>query len=433
MSNYEFPELPSILSKKSLTGKKKSTWMLAGVFLGASIFGLIGGFTGMFLFSSLGILGDSIPNIIQERIIEKEYIPQTSQEQKIIEAVKSVSPAVVSIVITKDVPILEQFFEDPFGDIFGVPSPFQIPQIRQRGVEKQEIGAGSGFIVSTDGLVLTNKHVVLDEDAEYTVFLNNGKAYPTKVLAKDPVQDLAILQIEPEQEVNDDGQLVPVVFPSVKLGDSDRLQIGQTVIAIGNALAEFRNTVSVGVISGLGRTITASGGNFVETLEDVLQTDAAINKGNSGGPILNLAGEVIGINTATILNAQSIGFAIPVNKAKRAIRQVQETGKIVYPFLGVRYTLVTPKLQTELDLPVSYGAFLRDGEGGLAVTPGSAAGTAGLKVGDVILEINGEKITLDNSLAKIIQKYEPQDEIVIKVMRGDEEKIFRATLGERSE
>ncbi len=433
MSLYELPPFPPILPKKQSTRKKKSTWMLVGVFLGASVFGLLGGVVGMFLFSSLGILGDSLPNIIQEHIIQKEYVPQTSQEQKIIEAVKSVSPAVVSIVITKDVPILEQFFGDPFQDIFGVPSPFQMPQIRQRGVEKQEIGAGSGFIVSTDGLVLTNKHVVLDDDAEYTVFLNNGKSYSTKVLAKDPVQDLAILQIEPEQEMNASGQLVPVVFPTVKLGDSDRLQIGQTVIAIGNALAEFRNTVSVGVISGLGRTITASGGNFIETLEDVLQTDAAINKGNSGGPLLNLAGEVIGINTAMVLDAQSIGFAIPINKAKRDIRQVQETGKIVYPFLGVRYTLVTSKLQRELNLPVDYGALLRDGDGGLAVTPGSAAGKAGLKVGDVILEMNGEKITLDNSLSKIIQKYEPQDEIVIKVMRDGEEKIFRATLGERSE
>ena len=374
-----------------------------------------------------------IENIAPSTAVEKEYVPQTTEEQKIIELVEQVSPSVVSIIITKDIPIIEQFFTDPLEDFFGG-SGFQIPQYRQRGVEKREIGGGSGFIVSSDGLVVTNKHVVLDEDAEYTVLTNDGKRYAAQVLARDPVQDLAVLKIQQEQTVDSSGIVTQKAFVAVRLGDSDALRIGQTVVAIGNALGEFRNTVSVGVISGLGRTITASdGNNFVETIEDVIQTDAAINKGNSGGPILNLAGEVVGINTATVLDAQSIGFAIPVNKVKRDIEQVKASGKIVYPFLGVRYIIITRQVQQERNLAVDYGALISQsvsGESG--ITPDSAAQRAGILEGDIILEFNGERITKDNSLAKLIQKRNPGDIVVLKILREGEEKILSATLGERS-
>lgn len=366
-----------------------------------------------------------------------EYVPQTTQEQKIIDAVKLVSPSVVSIVITKDVPIIEQYFTNPFEEFFGQGSPFrlQVPQYRQKGTEKKEIGGGSGFIVSADGYVVTNKHVVLDEDADYTVFTNDGKSYPAKVLAKDPLQDLAILKIDQEQIVETTGAFTARPFVPALLGDADVLQIGQSVIAIGNALGEFRNTVSVGVISGLGRTITASGGaNFVETIEDVIQTDAAINKGNSGGPLLNLAGEVIGINTATVLDAQNIGFAVPINKVKRDIEQVRSVGKITYPFLGVRYIPITDRVAEEQDLPVSYGVLVAKGDQGeAAVTPGSPAQKAGILDGDIILELNGERISPENSLAKLIQKYSPNDTVVVKILREGQEKILQVTLGERSE
>ncbi len=282
---------------------------------------------------------------------------------------------------------------------------------------------------------MTNKHVVLDEEADYTVFTNDGKSYPAKVLAKDPAQDLAILKITEEQIVNEQGAFVAKPFVPVQLGDADTLQIGQSVIAIGNALGEFRNTVSVGVISGLGRTITASGGaNFVETIEDVIQTDAAINKGNSGGPLLNLAGEVIGINTATVLDAQNIGFAVPINKVKRDIEQVRATGKITYPFLGVRYVLLTERIAKEQNLSVQYGVLVAKGsQGESAVMPGSPAQIAGILEGDIILEFNGARISPENSLAKLIQKYNPKDTVVLKVLRGDQEKIFTVVLGERSE
>ena len=382
-------------------------------------------------------VGFDLPDrIVQERVVEKEYIPQTTQEQKIINVVKSVSPAVVSIVITKDVPVIEQYFNDPFEDLFGGNSPFrfQVPQYRQQGTEKREVGGGSGFIVSQDGFIITNKHVVLDEEAEYTVFTTDGSSFPARVLAKDPVQDLAVLKIDQESIINSDGTFSVKSFPAVTLGDSDSLKIGQTVITIGNALAEFRNTVSVGVISGLGRTITASGGDFVETIEDIIQTDAAINRGNSGGPLLNLAGEVIGINTATVLGAQNIGFAIPVNRAIRDIKQVQELGKIVYPFLGVRYVLLTEAIAEEEDLPVTYGAWVSPGSNGeVAVVEGSPAQKAGILPLDILLEINGERITKENSLAKIIQKHNIDDIVVLKVLREGQERIFNVQLKERSE
>jgi serine protease Do len=356
---------------------------------------------------------------------EKEQISKipASQEQMVINTVKDVSPAVVSIIVSKDLPVIEQYYTNPFGGLF---PDIQIPQYRQNGTQKQEVGGGSGFIVSSDGLVLTNKHVVSDKEAEYTVLTNDGKKYPAKVLALDPVQDLAVIKIENEADA--------VIFPFVKLGDSDSLQIGQAVITIGNALGEFRNTVSAGVVSGLGRTITASGGGLTETIEDVIQTDAAINSGNSGGPLLNLKGEVIGINTAIVSDAQNIGFAIPINKAKKDIESVKNDGKIVYPFLGIRYVLVNEELKSKNNLSVDYGVWVQKGNNGEpAVTADSAAEKAGIKESDIILEFNGEKITADNSLSDIIQKYNPGDKVSLKILRGKNEINLEVTLGERKE
>jgi len=446
MSLYELPEfkLPKFKLIKEWQFSKfwqnKIFWLIVLVIFLSSTFGFLAGLiSGSYFYlevkNYLSKLNIKLPET--QQIIEKEYIFQTSQEETIIKVVKEISPAVVSIVITKDVPIIEEYYYNPFKEFeqfFGQPFEFQIPQYRQKGTEKKEIGGGTGFIISKDGMILTNKHVVLDKEAEYTVFTNDGKSYPAKVLARDPLQDLAIIKIEREKVVDEEGSFALKSFPVAKLGNSDKLQIGQTVIAIGNALGEFRNTVSVGVVSGLGRTITASGGGLVETLEDVIQTDAAINKGNSGGPLLNLEGEVIGINTAMVQEAQSIGFAIPIIKAKKDIQQVKTLGKIVYPFLGVRYVLITKKIQKENNLPVDYGAWITEGSNGeAAIFPGSAAEEAGLKENDIILEFNGEKITTDNSLAKIISKYNPGDKINLKILRAGKEKLFWVTLGERSE
>jgi serine protease Do len=270
-------------------------------------------------------------------------------------------------------------------------------------------------------MIITNRHVVSDNEAEYTVYTQDGKKYPAKVLAKDSVQDIAVLKIEGGEP-----------FPTVKLGDSANIQIGQTVIAIGNALGEFNNTVSVGVISGLSRTITAGGRGVSETLENIIQTDAAINSGNSGGPLFNLKGEVIGVNTAMAGNAQNIGFAIPVNVAARDISQVKNTGKITYPFLGVNYVIVDDTLQKENGLPVNYGAWIEGTKESLAIVAGSSAEKAGLKYKDIILEFDGEKITKANTLSSVIMKRSPLDKVTLKVMRDGQILVLEAVLGERS-
>ncbi|MBI5913314.1 trypsin-like peptidase domain-containing protein [Candidatus Azambacteria bacterium] len=392
------------------------------------------GLIGIMQTAGIDFLGMGFGRYLPERVIIKEtvkepqvvekYIPQTTQEQMIVDIVKRSQDAVVSVIATKDLPVLEQSFVDPFQG-FGFPNDFfgglQVPQYQQKGTEKREVSSGTGFIVSSDGLVLTNKHVVSDDNAEFTVLMNNGDKYPATVLARDPVQDIAILKIEKKG------------LSVLALGDSDAIETGQTVIAIGNALGEFRNTVSVGVISGMWRTITAQGGGTMETLEDLIQTDAAINPGNSGGPLFNLAGEVIGINTAMSQAAQNIGFALPVNKAKRDIEQVKKTGKISYPFLGVRYVLIDADLQKKNDLLVDYGALISRGEtsADLAVTPGSPADIAGIVENDIILEANGKKITKDNPLAKTIQASKVGDAIRLKVLHKGTEKTVTATLAER--
>jgi len=341
------------------------------------------------------------------------YKPALDYEEAVINAVQEADPSVVSIVITKDLPIIASCERDPFNglippefrDFFGG-FDFSVPC--ERGTEKKEVGGGSGFIISEDGLILTNKHVVADTEAEYSVLTNDGEEYKAQVLARDPVQDLAVIKIEAQN------------LKPAKLGDSDSVKLGQTAIAIGNSLGEFRNTVSLGVISGLSRTITASGASFgSEVLQGVIQTDAAINPGNSGGPLLNLKGEVIGVNVAVASGAQSIGFAIPINFAKRDINSVKATGEIKIPFLGVRY--VTEK----------EGALIRGSSDGPAVMPDSPAEKAGLKAEDRVIELNGEKISLEKSLGFLIQKYNVGDTVKLKVKRGEEALELEAVLGER--
>ncbi|MEK7212107.1 MAG: trypsin-like peptidase domain-containing protein [Patescibacteria group bacterium] len=353
------------------------------------------------------------------------YKPAIDYERAVVAAVKKASPAVVSIIVSKDVPIVENCPIDPFADLppefrqfFGGDAP-QLYGECERGTKLQEVGGGSGFIISADGLILTNKHVVLDAQASYTVFTNDGKKYTAQVLARDPLQDLAVVKIAASG------------LATVELGDSNALELGQTAISIGNALGEFRNTVAVGVISGLSRTVNASGGSFSETIRGVIQTDAAINPGNSGGPLLNLQGQVVGINTAIVSGAQNIGFAIPINDAKRAITSVKKSGEIQTPFLGVRYRILNQELAKKLNLAVDYGALLEYGEKEPAITPDSPAARAGLQVGDVILEIDGKKVDEDNPLGAIISRQEVGDTVALKVWRNNNTFILKATLAKR--
>ncbi len=445
LPKFELPKLKAPSVRWPRFWRNKIFWIVIVTILFSFSFGFFTGTTsGNYFYSQLrnylAKFNIKLPPpkiVMEKKVVEEEpaYLPQTAQEEATIKVVNNVSPAVVSIIVTKDLPVLEEYYISPFEEFFGQPFfEFKIPQYRQKGVEKKEIGGGTGFFVSEDGMILTNAHLVSDTEADYTVLTNDGKKYPAKVLARDTLRDLAIIKIEREKNVDKEGKLKLEPFPTAKLGNSDKLQIGQTVIAIGNALGEFRNTVSVGVISGLGRTVTAGGGGMVETLEDVIQTDAAINQGNSGGPLLNLKGEVIGVNFAMAQAAENIGFAIPINKAKKDIEQIKTLGKISYPFLGVRYVLINETIQGENNLPVDYGAWVIKGEQGEpAIFPGSVAETVGLQEGDIIVEFNSEKIMTENTLAKIIMKYNPGDKITLKVLRAGKEKIFEVTLGERSE
>ena len=352
-------------------------------------------------------------------ITEKGTV-QITEESAATEAVKKVSPSVVSIVVTQD---LSDYYNltgpdvfplDDFFD-FGFPFEYEIPE------GMQEVGAGTGFIISSDGLILTNKHVVSTEDAEYTVILNDGNKYEAQVLDTDPFNDIALVKIEAEN-------LTPV-----ELGDSDSLSLGQTVVAIGNALGQYQNTVTKGVISGLSRTVTAGDGTGQsETLEDIIQTDAAINFGNSGGPLINLAGQVIGVNTAISLEGQLIGFAIPINQAKHAIDSVQKFGRIIRPYIGVRYVLINQEISEANNLSVDYGALIVRGDttAELAVIPGSPADKVGLVENDIILEINDKQIDQDNTLAKQIAKFNVGDEVTLKILHKGEEKEVKVTLEE---
>lgn len=355
------------------------------------------------------------------------------EESEIIDTVKKVSPSVVSIIISKDLPLYRDqvfSFSDPFGNsMFNMPFTMPQPDTDEQGnvkTERTKIGGGTGFIVTADGLIVTNRHVVSDSEADYTVILNNGTEYKAETIIPDNLNDIAILRIQ-----KDDGKPVDGLS-AITLGDSDKLQVGQRVIAIGNALAEYENTVTTGVVSAKGRSINAGSVQSTESLINLIQTDAAINPGNSGGPLVNIQGEVIGINTAVAAGAQGIGFAIAINDIKSIIESVKVNGKIVRPYLGVRFMMLDADKAKELQIDVDHGALLTGNEaaGEFAVVPASPAEKAGLKMKDVILEVDGEKVTTENPLHIIVSRKKPTDEITMKVWRSGEEIEVKVTLSE---
>lgn len=279
--------------------------------------------------------------------------------------------------------------------------------------------AGTGIIVTKDGYIITNKHVISGA-SKVTVILDDGTTYEdVEVVATDPLNDVAYLKIK------DVDNLTPA-----KLGDSKTINIGQQVIAIGNALGEYQNTVTAGIISGTGRSVTASDGmgSNVETLTDMIQTDAAINSGNSGGPLVNAAGEVIGINTATSSTAENMGFAIPISSTKGMLNQLIETGKAKRTYLGVYSSAITPSAAEEYNLPVKYGAYLYSPQSYSAIVKDSPAAKAGLKDKDIVTAVNGTKVGVAGSLADLIGEYKPGDTVQLTVLREGKEMTVNVTL-----
>ncbi|MBU2025680.1 trypsin-like peptidase domain-containing protein [Patescibacteria group bacterium] len=359
-----------------------------------------------------------------EQAAQNKFNPNQST---ITDVVEKTNPAVVSIIISKDMPIIERYWGSPFGtfkDFFpSFGSGAQDPE--QGQTQKQEIGGGSGFLISPDGYVVTNRHVIFDPQAEYTILTNDEKKYPARILDSDSLNDIAVLKIDPPQNSEK--------FPYLELGDSDQLKVGQTVIAIGNSLGEFRNTVSLGIVSGLHRNITTGGGfEQAENLSKLIQTDAAINQGNSGGPLLDINGQVIGINVAKASGADNIGFALPINPIKTIIDTIKNQGRIIRPYIGIRYILNNKNIAQQNNLPYDYGALILRGEtiNDLAVVPGSPADKAGLRENDLILELDGQKITDQNTPSEVIYVKKPGEQMKVKVWSQGEIKNLKIILAE---
>lgn len=357
------------------------------------------------------------------------------EESQLIDAQNKVAPAVVSIVEYQDFSQMQQFYFNPFG--FD-PYAFNQPSTdTQSDGEPTKVGGGTGFIVTADGLVMTNKHVVSDTNGFFEVVLNDGTTYAAEVVARDSLNDLAFVKIIPKEgEENSDAAQRIGSLPVVEFGDSDALQVGQHVLAIGNALAQYDNTTTAGIVSATGRKITASDSynQNAETLTGLIQTDAAINPGNSGGPLVNFDGQVVGINTAIDTQATGIGFAIPINDAKPLLASYQKNGRIVRPMLGVRYIILNAQRAKQLGLTVLYGALLvgDDSTGEFAVVPGSPADTAGLEKGNVILAVNDQKITEDFPLQNALAGYSVGDTVTLTVWVSGEEKKIDITLTENT-
>lgn len=353
------------------------------------------------------------------------------QKSPVVAIIKRVSPAVVSIIISKDLPKIRRYYIQPFDEFLGPYGP-PMTQYRQEGKQRVKIGGGSGFFVSPEGIILTNRHVVVSPDLDYTVITADGKEYKAEVLARDAVNDVAIIKIKDTKGKK---------FPILELGDSSQVELGEDVIAIGNALGTFQNTVSTGVISGLSRFITATNIPFGQTehLRGLIQTDAAINPGNSGGPLTDLGGKVIAINAAIVMGAQNIGFAIPINNAKKDLADIKKYGRIIQPFLGVRYILINKALQEafqekyHIRLPVDYGALVirEPVPGDLAVVPGSPADKAGIMENDIILEFNKTKVSEKNPLQELIHKCKVSDLVEVKILRKDKIGTVKLKLEER--
>ncbi|MEK9167285.1 MAG: trypsin-like peptidase domain-containing protein [Patescibacteria group bacterium] len=386
----------SIKPWKTFNTNRATWWKFIGVTLAIIAIAFAGSLWTLYMLSAtaggvklrekLGINNVNGINVQSTRT-DKIIIEESSA---VIEANKKVGPAVVSILSTAQ----------------GSINPFTGQALTQQS-------SGTGFIVTSDGLIATNKHVVKGGQS-FTVTTADGKTFDGTVVATDPTNDLALMKVEARG------------LPVADLGDSDRVEVGQYVIAIGNALGEFQNTVTLGVISAENRTASPadSSGN-IEMLDGLFQTDAAINPGNSGGPLLNLAGQVIGMNTAVASgNAQGIGFALPVNDLKRDLESYNKTGKILQSYIGVGVKSITKAIAKSAKLPVDQGAYV------VNVVTGSPAAAVGIKADDIITQVNKDKITETSPLPRTIHRYNPNDKVTLTLLRDKKEITLEVTLGE---
>lgn len=272
--------------------------------------------------------------------------------------------------------------------------------------------SGTGFVIDKDGLIVTNNHVVSEKGFEYFVILADGESFKAEVTGNDPIDDIALLKID-----------APGLSP-VRLGDSDALETGQSVFAIGNSLGKYQNSVTRGVISGLGRSVdeNLAGRNLVQ--HNWIQTDAAISLGNSGGPLINLAGEVVGMNTLIDVGGSALGFAVPINAIKDAVHQLKTFGKVSRPFMGIQFLPIDARLQLERGLPVKDGALV------VSAAKGSAAEQAGILAGDIIVSVDGKALNQQNPLNAVIQKYQAGNQVMLKILRGGQNLELPLVLGQ---
>lgn len=271
--------------------------------------------------------------------------------------------------------------------------------------------AGTGFIIDSAGLIVTNNHVVDYTNYDFTVILADGTQYPATVMGKDKFDDIALLKISAQN------------LPAAKLGDSDSLETGQSVFAIGNSLGKYQNTVTKGVISGLGRSVDETNNDSLPTMHNWIQTDAAINLGNSGGPLINLAGEVVGMDTLIDSSGSSLGFAVPVNTVKDSANQLKTFGQVSRPFMGIQFVTLDAQVQADKHLNVSNGALI------VNVSSGGPAQTAGLQAGDIVIGLDNFTLSQQNELDVLIQKYQAGNQVLLKVLRGGQEMDLPVILG----
>jgi 2-alkenal reductase len=365
--------------------------VVLGILLGIVGGGIMGGLVGMYVArNAVPPVSAPVPQEVrsvspgQTPVIQNMTVNSSSE---VIDTVRKVEPAVVTVVSNLG------------GSTFG-----------SRGGQAE--ASGSGVIISDQGHIITNNHVIDGANSVFVIY-NDGTRAEASIVGADPVTDIAVLKVN---------GAVPAYL---SFGDSSALQLGETVIAIGSPLGNYRGSVTVGVVSGLNRTVQGT------AQENLIQTDAAINHGNSGGPLINLAGQIIGINTLVVRNtpggdqAEGLGFAVPSNTVRSVAEQLIARGSIEYPFIGISYTEVTPQLAAELNLTSKSGVIVTQ------VTAGSPAERAGLQPQDVVTAINNDKIDENNSLRSILFKYHVGDTVTLTVERNGQTLQLQVTLVKR--